>query len=533
MKNKIKNAMILILLLLCSITIIGSMYYYKNYPKQDFDVIIFIFSQGLETASPEVIKGIVSSCIFQVIFLFLLLSLLTIKNTKNKICINIKIFRKFISFQLFPIKIISMHKIAYLMLIIIISFLSFVRCFRIDDFIKNKSQKTKIFEEYYVDAKNVNIKFPKKNKNLIIIIGESFETTILSKENGGAWDYSIMPELEKLALENTSFSNTEVLGGALQSYGTDHSAAGNVSITSGIPLITIDFLNQGSIYKGTGIYLQGAYSIGEILSQQNYNLEIIMGSDGNFGGRKQYYVTNGNYKVFDVNYAIEQGKMTDAEKVWWGFEDDKLYEWSKEELTELASQDKPFNYIMLTADTHYTDGYLSPNVENKFDSQYENVYAYSSKSIYKFLDWIKKQDFYNDTVIVIIGDHLGMQNTFYENRINGNYTRTIYNVIINSSIKAQNTKNRQFTTMDMYPTILASLGIEIEGNRLGLGTNLYSNTPTIIEELGFDYFNSEIKKNSDFYNNYILGDEYYITKKKNENESENSNEEIINSNSSI
>ena len=259
-----------------------------------------------------------------------------------------------------------------------------------------------------------------------------------------------------------------------------------------------------------------------------------MGSDSSFGGRKQYYTTNGNYKIFDVNYAIEHNKMKNEERVWWGFDDDQLYSWSKEELTSLAKENKPFNYIMLTADTHFMDGYLGPNVENKFDTQYENVHAYSSKSINEFVNWIKKQDFYKDTTIVIVGDHLGMQNEFYEEKIqenlNNEYTRTIYNVIINSAIDAKNNQNRKFTSMDMFPTILASIGVEIEGNRLGLGTNLYSEVPTLVEELGYDYFNNEIKKNSAFYNKYILGEDYYIIKKQ---ESENKNEEVNSSNTSI
>ena len=35
-------------------------------------------------------------------------------------------------------------------------------------------------------------------------------------------------------------------------------------------------------------------------------------------------------------------------------------------------------------------------------------------------------------------------------------------------------KNRQFTHMDMYPTTLAAMGFNIEGNKLALGTNLFS-----------------------------------------------------------
>lgn len=259
---------------------------------------------------------------------------------------------------------------------------------------------------------------------------------------------------------------------------------------------------------------------GEILRENDYNLEIIMGSDGTFGGRKQYYTTNGNYKIFDLNYAIEQGKMRVEDQVWWGFEDDRLFDWSKQEVEELSKGNKPFNYIMLTADTHFIDGYLSEKAEKNFDNKYENVHAYSSKCITEFIEWVKQQEFYNNTTIVVIGDHLGMQNEFYEKKITNDYQRTIYNVIINPVIEVKNNKNRIFTTMDMYPTILASIGVEIEGNRLGLGTNLYSGIPTLCEELGYDNLNEELKKNSKLYNKYILGDDYYIMKKQDNKENE-------------
>ena len=114
---------------------------------------------------------------------------------------------------------------------------------------------------YYVNSSNVNIAFPDKKRNLIIIIGESFENSVLSLTNGGAWETSLMPELETLALENTSFSNSDKLGGALQTYGTDYSAGGNVAITSGIPLKTVDILSDKNNYLGHGRYLDGSYSL--------------------------------------------------------------------------------------------------------------------------------------------------------------------------------------------------------------------------------------------------------------------------------
>ena len=62
--------------------------------------------------------------------------------------------------------------------------------------------------------------------------------------------------------------------------------------------------------------------------------------------------------------------------------------------------------------------------------------------------------------------------------------------------------------MDMYPTTLVALGADIPGNRLGLGTNLFSGKKTILETLKFEKMNDSLKKNSSFYNKYILGDSY-------------------------
>ena len=85
------------------------------------------------------------------------------------------------------------------------------------------------------------------------------------------------------------------------------------------------------------------------------------------------------------------------------------------------------------------------------------------------------------------------------NEIDEDYVQTVYNVVINSVVTAKNEKNRVFTTLDMFPTTLASLGVEIEGERLGLGTNLFSERLTLSEELGYEYFNNGLQKKSKFF----------------------------------
>ena len=96
-----------------------------------------------------------------------------------------------------------------------------------------------------------------------------------------------------------------------------------------------------------------------------------------------------------------------------------------------------------------------------------------------------------------------MQSNFFELEEGQDYQKKVVNLIINPAVQAENT-NRRYSTMDLYPTTLAALGANIEGNKLGLGTNLFSNEETLIEKYGLEYVNDELMKISRFYNNTIL-----------------------------
>ena len=82
------------------------------------------------------------------------------------------------------------------------------------------------------------------------------------------------------------------------------------------------------------------------------------------------------------------------------------------------------------------------------------------------------------------------------------YSRRVYNAFINSAAVPVNLMNREFTTMDMFPTTLASLGVTIEGDRLALGTNLFASIPTRTEEVGIEMEEKELQRNSSFWDNF-------------------------------
>lgn len=362
-------------------------------------------------------------------------------------------------------------------------------------------------EEHFVDPNAVRITFPQQKRNLIHIYLESVENTYLSKELGGDMAENLMPELTELAKEGYSFSSRGEgqFGGPLWTTGGNWSVAAMVNMGFGLPMkVPMD----GNSYGSPGNFLPGATAIGDILHAQGYNQSVMFGADADFGGLSYYFQSHGDFSVLDYDYMREIGKLPQDYYVWWGFEDSKLFAYAKEELTRLASQDKPFHFVMETANTHFPDGYLEAGAPTPHDSQYANVIAYSSYQVEQFVRWIQQQPFYENTTIVLIGDHLSMDKNFFQNTTPG-YQRTTFNLILNPApgvrdIPTERLYNRQWSNFDMFPTLLTSIGAEIEGDRLGLGTDLFSGAPTLFEEDGVDEVNSVLEQRSNFYNNSFL-----------------------------
>lgn len=357
-----------------------------------------------------------------------------------------------------------------------------------------------VIRYHYKDPLTTKLIFPEEKRNLIYIFLESMENTYADPSAGGPIITNFIPELTALANTNVSFSNTFGIGGAHVYTGSTWTAAAMVTQTSGM-IIKVPL--TADTYSGENGYMPGIVSIGEILEKEGYQQTLLLGSDAAFASRDSYFTEHGNYDIVDINVLKEQGRLPEDYHEWWGFEDEKLFQYAKEELTRLSKLDQPFNFTMLTADTHFPDGYVCPRCEDIYEEQYTNVLSCSSEQIYSFIQWIKKQPFYENTTIVLSGDHFTMDPTFLDS-IEEDYIRTTYNCFINAPIEPIHTKDREFATFDMFPTTLAAMGVAIEGDRLALGTNLFSDKRTLTEQYGFELLDEELQKNSEFYNTNFL-----------------------------
>lgn len=365
----------------------------------------------------------------------------------------------------------------------------------VGNYVADQGTYSTFIDDNYVDPADVSLKFPERKRNLIYIFLESMETTYADKESGGAFDQNVIPELTRLAQENEDFSGTDpAINGGYAMPGATWTIAAMFSETSGIPLsISIEDNSMDT----QDSFFASAITLGDILEQAGYTQSLLIGSDATFGGRRLYFTEHGNFDILDYMYARDTQRIPEDYRVWWGYEDQKLFEFAKERVTELAAGEQPFNLTMLTVDTHFEDGYPCQICRNTYgDDQYSNVMACSSRQVDRFVKWVQQQDFYENTTIVLIGDHPTMDSDFCED-VDGEYVRRVYTSYINSAVGVATDTKRVYTTFDNFPTTLASLGVEIEGERLGLGTNLFSGKQTLTERFGLDYQKRQIGRKSE------------------------------------
>lgn len=470
-------------LTLASFFIVTAIYKQINFGNSQIDELLFYFQNGLaDGQSSDIITALISN----IPWILLLAGLLSI-----------------------PLRWITRYRWHYTVVTLLISIICFLTSFGVPAYLKALTESSELYERFYIDPRSADLRFPENKRNLVHIYVESLENTVGSDTHGGQAPQSLIPELEELALneQNVSFSHTDAgLGGAPNTHGTSWTVGGMVAQSGGVPLKTSLLGKDHNSYGYYKQFLPGAYTLGDILHKHGYQQSFIMGSGASFGGRDKLLQQHGNYHIIDHNYAKNTGMLPKDYLVWWGYEDKKLFEYAKKEALRLGAQSKPFNLQLLTADTHFTNGYLDTDCPTPYTNKYDNVHSCSSRRIAAFVKWVKGQPFGNNTTIIITGDHLGMQTPYYDEKMHTpNYQRTTYNVFINPAVRPTHTHKRIFTPFDIYPSTLAAMGVSIVGEKLALGTNLFSQKQTLAEQLGgIAALNTELAKRSSFYENNIM-----------------------------
>ena len=468
------------------------LYMKDMFPHLDIEELLFVLSMPVKGTSQVII-------ISMVVFLLVIplcFSIFHLVLQKTNIVFVYTAFKSeeksFFPFR-FNHKILS--SISFLLLVLIVANIKFNLAKYV---LKELKGNTTFYEENYISPKDVTFTFPEHKKNLIFIYLESTEAEVSYCAKEGV---NLIPELTELAKNNLSFSHSDGIGGQMQVTGATHSIASVCCTHLGLPLLTTIGVNN--LYENTENFFNGAYGLGNLLHGGGYNCLFSIGSKTVYGGLNSLLKGHG-FEVRDIEYYKKIGKVPEDYFVWWGIEDMKMVEIAKEELTYISSLEKPFAFSVFFEDTHFPSGYFDEECENKYPKQIHNVFVNMSRRINNFVNWIKEQPFYEDSVIVILGDHLYMGDDLYDDK-RPNSKRHAYNVFINTGKSDEHSKNRDFCTFDYFPTIIDCLDIKYNADGLGLGRSLLTGKLTLLEQFGSkEKLEDAITAKSNFYRYSLL-----------------------------
>ena len=281
-------------------------------------------------------------------------------------------------------------------------------------FFTNKTptdQEISMVNEYFNNKEKFTEKFKgiAKDKNLIIVQLESFQGFLIGQKSNGI---DVTPNLNKLLEDSISFPN--------MFFQTD---TGNT--------VDAEMLTTMSIYPPkSGILYQHytssntKHSLASLLKNQGYTANVYHAFEGSFWNRSEAYEYVGYdkfYSLKDFEYDINKDKLS------WALNDKDFFLQS----ANLIDKDKKTFSLLVSLSTHHpfspfsNKGKLTENIgdnvvndieiiaenadEKDKTDDYINSARYLDKAIGSFIDTLKENGMYDNSVIVFYGDHAGMK----------------------------------------------------------------------------------------------------------------------------
>ena len=281
--------------------------------------------------------------------------------------------------------------------------------------------------------KNTSIKGEKNSKNVLLIILESFSDSIMRV-------HSATPQINKLAKEGFYFPNFYA-----SSTRTDRALA---SILSGVPAQpTMTILDVPRISNSLP-------SIASSLKQHGYTTHFYYGGDTNYSNMQSYLVATGFQQVTsETDFSAKELICK------WGAPDEYVYNRLLHDLKEeeSTSNNQKWFKAILTGSSHepFDVPYKSAN-KNIASSEVLNAFAYSDKCLGDFINKMRTLPCWNNTMVVIVADHLGA----YPEDID-NYKQWRYHIpfiILNADTDID--VNVTAGQIDISATILSILGYD-------------------------------------------------------------------------
>ncbi len=243
-------------------------------------------------------------------------------------------------------------------------------------------------------AQNIKTLFPKntsskmvlntKKPNVLIIMWESFAKKVVDLNYSGI---EVTPYFNKLKKEGIYFNDIYASG--------DRTDKGLVSVISAYPAQPVNSIVKLPAKSAT------LPTLTSVLSKNGYITKFYYGGDTDFANIKSY-LYNGNFdRIVDKNDFPSELQSSK-----WGVHDAFVFDKFISEHKVKTS--KPFFSTLLTLSSHEPFETSRENIVIPGESaheQYLNSINYTDEVLGKFIENSKKEDWWNNTLIIIVADH--------------------------------------------------------------------------------------------------------------------------------
>ena len=298
-----------------------------------------------------------------------------------------------------------------------------------------------------------------KGKNVIIIQVESLENAVINQKIGVS---EITPNLNSLAKQGIYFSNyyTQI--------GPGNTADAEFSTMNSLYPLPDDVVFID--------YAKNHYSaLPELLKNNGYVTNVMHGDVPSFWNRANIYPGLGYQKLYDLSdYNVTRPVGNGPSDLG----DEDLFSQS---LPKLKNSKQPFMATLITMSSH-TPFTLPDDLEtlnipsdtklNYTQQQYLQSVHYTDKAIGEFIQGLKDNGLYDNSLILIWGDHgsftgitKALGNPY--NNLAGLKDSSVPLIIINSGLQAGQEVKIPGSHLDIYPTIANLLGIKPPKTILG------------------------------------------------------------------
>ncbi|TWI69746.1 phosphoglycerol transferase MdoB-like AlkP superfamily enzyme [Pseudoduganella lurida] len=269
--------------------------------------------------------------------------------------------------------------------------------------------------------------------NLVIVLEESLGATFV-KSLGGL---PVTPELEKLKGEGWWFDNLYATG--------TRSVRGIEAVVAGYAPTPARSVVKLSLAQ------QNFYTLAAGLGRQGYQTEFVYGGEAHFDNMRSFFTGNGFQNV------VDRSKMQPKFEGSWGASDEDLFDTALVRLKHLHAQNKPFFSLVFTSSNHepfeFPDGKIA--LHDPAKQTVNNAVKYADFALGKFIREAKQQDYWKDTVFLIVADH--------DNRVYGDSLVPINKFHIPGLILGADIAPKRIATIasqiDLAPTLLSLMGV--------------------------------------------------------------------------